>query len=445
MDILSFYRSFLSDNHVVEKEGTNALIIEGQSGVPITVGKKTLVLPTEEVTRKYNDIADEVQVFHPLSENTLRKDSAVFNFLKRLTRTALTVELEQLFTDLVNYTHNVELSKSANKKQREIIKHFVDIDDKTVENIENLLSKVDPNGENKIIDFTVVRGAELEGTKYSRVCYLHLPLYHELHGENATRPFGVKLRKKDVTLLIELHKVVFGDLLSNYDGKNATVSAYGTVDLHAPNFDAIATSFHRVKEAYRKIIEVFKKQFTQYPYMGGEWYEHMDKIQKYRALMPAFPGNDGEASAAEDSKRKTLPAAPKTRVTPLGTVKELPKVEVKENINEPMSYSEVLRLREQRIEENAKRQRERGYSYSRDDYDDIDDGYRRNRWENRRRGRADEIDVSDIDENYRNNSDGYRSRHVGRGMGDDIYYRREGASRYSGRGGYNSGRVRQRY
>lgn len=162
MNVVEFYTSLLASNSLEIKEG-GRIILTPNSQVPLTVNKKTLVLPTEEVLAIYNDNRDQMQVFHPVSENILRRDSPVFNFLKRLYRNTVSIDFERLTRDLIAFATDSTLSTKANKKQRAFLTGFKDLDEKTLENYEAIIKRVDPQGEHKLIDFTVQRGGTING------------------------------------------------------------------------------------------------------------------------------------------------------------------------------------------------------------------------------------------------------------------------------------------
>ena len=74
MQPIDFYRELLLSTGIKENQDGIGFVTEGSS-VPLTVKKKVLVLPTEEIQANYNNSQDDIQVFHPACENVMRKDS----------------------------------------------------------------------------------------------------------------------------------------------------------------------------------------------------------------------------------------------------------------------------------------------------------------------------------------------------------------------------------
>lgn len=418
MKALEFYKALLASAGVSEQSGGMGLMLLDDKA-PVTVGGKLLVLPTDEVLAQYNEQPDKLQVFHPVCENILRKDSPVFNFLKRLYRTSLSMDLELIITNLITFALNHELSSKANKKQRAVLSGLDELDDKTMTNISGLLDKVDANGKNKMIDIIVHRGHEIDGVKYQRVAYVLSPLYHELL-EGNDKPFGAKLRKKDIKMLKYIFEYIFGKLVEDPD----VVLRVGTNSSTAPNFVALTQSYVDIKNRMLNLYDIFGTKFTPLTGHDTSWSEQLGDLAVYRNTLPSFEGNDGEPldeDKQDEPMRKPIPQREKVRVTPLGTVRKIQDKIEEDSGKEPISYAEMISRGRQNTDEV------------------VQSRYRSDDRDTRRRYR--DTDLSDVDENlrrereerYREEDDRY-SRYESRYARS--YERREDDYRY-GNGGNN--------
>ena len=404
MTAIEFYTGLLASNSLEVKE-EGRIILAPNSQVPLTIDKKTLMLPTESVLATYNDNRASIQVFHPVSENILRRDSPVFNFLKRLYRNSLSVDFELLSRSLLVFAMDGELSSKASKTKRNYLKGFADLDAKTLENYEAILKRVDPQGEHKLIDFTVSRGGEIDGMKYSRVCHIRLPLL-KLLLEHDEKPFGVKLRKKDYENIIRLHEALFGEEVRNLINGDIW-KEIGTNNASAPNFICLTEAYAYVKAKLITVSDAFEKTFEPITSNDLSWMAGLNQVDIYRALIPTFEGNDGEPLPQQE-ERKTLATQEPVKVTPLGTRREIKtqEAEKKAASTEPKLWWEKMDDYSRRTDygyEDERRDRrrsrdidlsfvegkterdtyDRGYSrdrrrsYDRDDYDGF--GYRADR------------------------------------------------------------------
>ncbi len=393
LDAVAFYRGFLLSTGIRENtvEGSAGFLPMGEDNTPFTINEKLLVLPTKDILAKFNELNDVI-VFHPTCENVLRKDSAVFNFIKRLVKTSLTADIMKLANTIITVAHEPSLQSKLTKKQRDVLTHFCDIDDKTIENLDKIFSRIHPLKENKLIDFTVSRGAKSEsGEKFNRLCYIHLNILSELtklENKEIDKLYGIQLRKKDVAVYKALFQYIYGvtdGVIRLEHGTNATV---------APNFKCIVEAYLLMKEQLIDVYHHWKKMIPSISSDDLSWAAGLENLNQYRIAIPAMPGNEGEESVNDGKERKTLsadivkPARQRPTYTTSPTVqKSAPPPKIDETaINEPLSYDDIIRLRNEKSVNNN-RQR----------YNSYQQGY------NPARPRAgyNYTDLSDVDEDYR--------------------------------------------
>ena len=421
MQPVDFYRELLLSTGIKENQDGIGFVTEGSS-VPLTVKKKVLVLPTEEIQANYNNSQDDIQVFHPACENVMRKDSEVFNFLKKLYRASLFIDLQQVMLDLAEFSADNSKQGKMNKRQRTILSLLSEFDEKTKANLEKVFDKIDINGDTKAIDLTVQRGGEVDGTRYNRVGMVRIPFWQDLE-EAKDHIHGVKIRKKDIEAYNQILNVIFSDTAARTEDHVITV---GTNSSTAPSFVALTLAYIKAKEEIIRVHDIFKDKFHDISSSNLEWQEGLNELNVYRGLIPMYPGNEGEPTIAESKERKRLPepeareesSRPRAnnhhltnsgRHTPAKPINEEP-------LTKPLTWAEI----------QQKRYENKSYRY-----DDRDNGRSNGRYNNSGRSRryGNNIDLSDVDPNMiqereayyhdRDHRRGYRDRYDDRYRRDD--------------------------
>lgn len=395
MDAIEFYSELLKSTGLSQQTGSLGWFSPGSSE-PITVNGKTLMLPTKDIL-KIPNVTEEVQLFHPASEDSLAADSEVLNFLRRLYRISLSLDLQQLMISILKMANNQEGHPSLNVEQNALLARLQDnpdkqskpfpIDEKLVQHLEQIISKNDINGENKFLDLTVTRGETIDKVKYNRVTYIHLPFYEEIVNGKGNL-YGVKIREKDRSVYRNLMEIIFdkdyfGEDLSEFrilEKSNAKT---------APSFVCLTKAYEKLKRQLINIREVFGDKF---PPLAGQnevpnWRFDPSDIDLYRKLIPISSGNIGKQDKPESTSAREEPTNrfTETRETkPVSVSARAISLEKDSALDRPMTYAELKEL--SRKMEEQERNRPVG-RFSREDSDD--------RFRNRR-GVSD-IDVSDID------------------------------------------------
>lgn len=428
MQPVDFYRGLLLSTGLVEnKEGLGFLTVSDPT--PITIKGKVLVLPTTEVLENFNKEGEAFHVFHPACENVMRKDSATFNFLKKLYRASIFIDLQHLMLDLIELSADAGKQKKLNKSQRALLANLTEFDAKTKSNLEAIFDKIDINGENKAVDFTVLRGHSINGEKYNRVGVARLPLYKMIEEALSTgdhKVAGVKVRKKDLEAYLMCLNVIFSDTISRHDNR---IFETGTNTPTAPSFTALTQAYLGLKTEIIKFYSLFKDKFHSISSIDVSWVDGLDELEVYRGLIPALPGNEGEPTIAESKERKHI------------------QTEVREPRREERASLRSVRQEAVRAAQAAKPAVDESPLKHQLSWADIQKrraelsrgGLRSSRGEqdsgrflgSNRRRYNDNIDLSDVDENQ------IRERHLNEDRYVDRYNdRRNRYSRYDDRGSF---------
>lgn len=339
MDAIQFYRELLGSCGLTQKEGNQGIFFPGAS-VPVTIDKKTLVLPTDQVLKHYNEEADEIQVFHPASESSIGKDSEVFNFLKKLYRISLSIDFQSLMIDTLKLAIDTTKQEKSTKAQRAVLTQLSNVDEKTISSLESIFDKNDINGENKFIDFTMERGTEINGVKYNRVAVVHFPFWEALYTAK-DKVYNVKLRKKDIDTYLDLLGIIFREFDTPSFREDFILEVGSNVKV-APSFHALTLAYLRVKDAMVNYFRPFDKVFT--PINGtdydNKWRAGLDDLGTFRTLIPSFPGNTGEVDRKETTQRHRPPASESRREIEQRKREEVAKTT--DTISRPMTYAEIM-------------------------------------------------------------------------------------------------------
>ena len=159
--LVDFYKSVLETGGLSVVDGVVLQPLPDEGDVPVTVSKKTLVLPDDKWLGE-TDIT-KIQFFHPMVENVIRKESLVFKFLRRL----VVISISQALTETLQDLLQVIVSKEGHKTldpitQLPVTRCAPEADKELVDKFGKLIDKIDPLGDNSILSAVVLRGKSLK-------------------------------------------------------------------------------------------------------------------------------------------------------------------------------------------------------------------------------------------------------------------------------------------
>lgn len=289
-DINQFYTKILNSVGIRVMNGVCEYDMGDNEFIPLTVKGKTLVLPTKEHLSNPN--WDAKQPFHPLCESVITKDSVVFNKLKDLMTTQIFSQMSLLLYRLSGITADVEQHKKLTIAQSKVLDCAPEADDKFTVTVGKVVMKTEPlKGTHRLVSLVVSRNKVLGDREYTRVGRAAFMIFKDLM-KNQDDIFGVKLRKKDKTYLINLLKYILPDIIDD-DGY-----AIGSSSGIAPNFHALCSVYAKVMKDLNSKLKLFK-----FDTIDVDWASELDNLNKYKGLVPILPGNKGED---EVSQKPTL-------------------------------------------------------------------------------------------------------------------------------------------
>ena len=292
-ELVSFYGAILETAGLHIVDGVVHQHLPDDGDVPVTVSKKTLVLPTDHWLGE-TDIQN-IQYFHPISENVIRKESTVFKFLRRLVVINSTSVILELMQDLIHILSNKDTHSTLDPiTQLPLLRCAPEADKDFREKFEKIIDKIDPTGETAFLSTVILRGKSLKDKDYTRIAKISFPLLHALENPEGNQVFGVKLRKKDISGLINLIYYILPDL-------KADSEFYST-----GSRSGVAPSLHALLSSYAKLIQavnVVKRAFGK-DEIALAWLDDLTNLADFKGLIPKLPGNDGEPLEGEEKREE---------------------------------------------------------------------------------------------------------------------------------------------
>ena len=292
-ELVSFYGAILETAGLHIVDGVVHQHLPDDGDVPVTVSKKTLVLPTDHWLGE-TDIQN-IQYFHPISENVIRKESTVFKFLRRLVVINSTSVILELMQDLIHILSNKDTHSTLDPiTQLPLLRCAPEADKDFSEKFEKIIDKIDPTGETAFLSAVILRGKNLKDKDYTRIAKISFPLLHALENPEGNQVFGVKLRKKDISGLINLIYYILPDLKSDSEFYS-TGSRSGV----APSLHALLSSYAKLIQAVNVVKRAFGKDE-----IALAWLDDLTNIADFKGLIPKLPGNDGEPLEGEEAPKE---------------------------------------------------------------------------------------------------------------------------------------------
>lgn len=292
-ELVSFYGAILETAGLHIVDGVVHQHLPDDGDVPVTVSKKTLVLPTDHWLGE-TDIQN-IQYFHPISENVIRKESTVFKFIRRLVVINSTSVILELMQDLIHILSNKDTHSTLDPiTQLPLLRCAPEADKDFSEKFEKIIDKIDPTGETAFLSAVILRGKSLKDKDYTRIAKISFPLLHALENPEGNQVFGVKLRKKDISGLINLIYYILPDLKSDSEFYS-TGSRSGV----APSLHALLSSYAKLIQAVNVVKRAFGKDE-----IALAWLDDLTNLADFKGLIPKLPGNDGEPLEGEEKREE---------------------------------------------------------------------------------------------------------------------------------------------
>ena len=319
--ILDFYKDVLTSlSFKVDDNGLVSFVSPGGDSRPTTVEGKRLVLPTNARLKEGFD--EDLQPFHPISENIARKGvSPVLALLKRTAHALSAHYFSTIAENLLIVAADPALHKDLPPDCSEYLKKVSQADKKCLKNFQDLVKKAIQK--KQLVSLYLKNGGSYQGEKVNRLCVIRFPLMTALETDEKN-VLGVDLREKDKkTIKALLHYIMpFGDDAEEYSaGSNARV---------APFFDAFLKAWFKVADRLNLMVHRYRKPIEMdLAPINLKYHKQLDKLDQMYGKIPSLRGNEGGLSKEEEIKQEAA-AQPDPAPSPQRTPPQKP-------VNKPAS------------------------------------------------------------------------------------------------------------
>jgi hypothetical protein len=301
LTIQDFYEQVLTGlRYQIDPDGLISLNLPDGSIVPATVEKRRLVMPTKERLRQ--GITDDVQAFHPLSENIARKGaSPVQSHMQRTAKAMLAHYVLEIATKMLAVAADPSKHKNLSPECGAYLKKVANADKKSVEDFIELTDRA--VGKNKLLTLYLKNGGKLGDEKFNRLCVIHFPIFNLFDSPDES-VLGVKLRKKDRKTFRALmeHILPGGDDPEFYSaGSNSRI---------APYFEAFLRAYGSVAEQLNRIIHKYGASLgINLPLLATTYLEPLDDLGQFYNQIPSLRGNEGNLGPDQEEAPAAAPTA----------------------------------------------------------------------------------------------------------------------------------------
>lgn len=278
---------------------------------PVTIGGKTLHLPTPEFLAKPD--WEHFIPFHPLSELPRRGESEVLRlfrgFIVANMNQVLTVLMEELVRIGADKDMHKRLSATASecldaipkadaKSVKDMIKVLEQMDETSVRDIGKILDRLDNTNRRKLVNFYLKRSGKYKGKEYARVCVVDFPfMATDEDGDSGEREiFGVKLRVNDYKGFKKLLAFILDTDESNGEKYNS-----GSNSMTAPYLTVLLESWFKLANRLNKMIKIYSKYVPILADLKFDtsWHNVLEDFQTLLLEVPPLEGNRGVALESE--------------------------------------------------------------------------------------------------------------------------------------------------
>ena len=308
MKLIDLYKSILTcAGMTYDNEGFVSVKMGKDRSPARTSDGKQIVLPTLE--QQMNGDRTNSVVFHPLQENIMRSgESEVISKLRSVFNIKLNYTFGAVAQSLLTLCASIADHRKLSPDQSEMLSAIKDVDEKTIVAFTSMmLNSLKGSPEKSFVNIYLKRKAIFDDKTYARGGVVTFPLYAELI-KDQDKYYGVKLRAKDKSALIQLHQYIFpgiDDYPCSYNrGSNSDV---------APFIDALMCTVMGIASKYNDILELFGDIIDSHDDLvfSSDWVESFENLQDLVPQIRQVPmqsGNEGKITA--DVMQFSAAAAP---------------------------------------------------------------------------------------------------------------------------------------
>lgn len=295
-----------------EKEQIYVKLDSSGAKSPATMQGRKWVLPTEENCK--NAYVDNLALFHPLSENIIKSESADIKRLRTCLSVRMNYALYKLICMLLEIASSPEKHTSLSPEQTEMCVALKKVTKDQLMTFSEVaydaINRAD--GVFQLVHVFLSRGTTLDGKKFSRVGNISFPFYEKL--KEGAEICGKKITSTESKIFIRVLEYIFPDI-----GKLNAYS-YGSNSATAPYLDALMKSGYNVVTRILELTDTFEPFIIDsvvYDF-DTRWLEVFQDLKGYepeiRKVAVTQSSNDYAANTASHQQ----PARPDIKMTNAG-------------------------------------------------------------------------------------------------------------------------------
>ena len=226
-----------------DEDGQVYRLLKSKAKRPVTINidgnPHRLVIPTPAVLA--DGIPSGQVAFHPLSENLVRGESDVLEYLRKQMRKQVQDRLAKQMATLAIIAGDSAIHADLHPDQSELVTSVPKADEKFTQRIEQLVKR-----NAKLVNIYLKRAGTVRDEKFDRACIVKFPIVpdetRELH--------GIRFRKDDVASLDSLLDFIL-------PGYNTEAYCIGSNSNIAPFFDALIRSYAKIIGKLNAVTKLF--------------------------------------------------------------------------------------------------------------------------------------------------------------------------------------------
>lgn len=285
---LTGYAGFLAQLGIKTDKDGLTYVNEAGAWIPMTMRKRRLVLPTNDILRDPN--WEAIIPFHPFSEHLNKGKSAVLESTNRIVNLRLNQVLCELLMTMVTFAVNTDAHATASADQKSFLRLIPDVNKKTVTDFKKFLSEhIDGGPEKSLITIYLKRGGELAGKSFSRMAVVSSPARAAI-GTAEPIIFDYKFSsKRNRDYLLALLEYVLPKLSTEVG------YSVGTTAPVAPWFISMATAYVDIMEDLNRQLNVFVDVNPDLAALIADmtWTDILDNAAEVSSEIRALPDNAG--------------------------------------------------------------------------------------------------------------------------------------------------------
>jgi hypothetical protein len=276
-NIINVYKSILKFAQLEPDEKGYINSTVHQSKEPILVDGLRLVLPTTEQLRNF-DPTQKI-IFHPLTENILRGESAVIAKLRDAINVRINYTTGVVMSSLLTLVASPELHKKLSPEQAYILTVITDCDAKTISNfLPILISSMKATSERPLCNIFLKKGGWKANVKFSRLAVISFPFYNKIE--------QLKVRQKDKETFRQMLEFIF---LKMTDDEYS----YGSNSRVAPFLDALMLGSSNIASRLNDILELYEEHIDEAKSLifDSDWLEAFNNLEELIPEIRTIPSH----------------------------------------------------------------------------------------------------------------------------------------------------------